>query len=276
MTSNTSRLEHNGTLRTIHKDETSVSLFQGDIMDFLQSLPDDSADLILADPPYNMGFDKGKGWDTFNSEQDYLEFMDAWTRLAYQKLKPGRVMLVWGTMAETSFLKYRLNTLETLPGAVSQNELLVERNWGGRTKKNFARKYELCWSVSKGKTFLFNSDDVLQERVLKRNLRTGKAYDKGTIPTSIFRKHNIVGGKDHVSFHPTQKSIPFLRTVIRAYTNPNDTVISLFSGSFSDGLASLREGRSCLGVEKDPEYAELSWERVLQETSTLNNTKPLK
>lgn len=225
-----------------------------DCLEYLRSLEDNSVDLILTDPPYFIGYDGGKGWDSqWKDEDSYLNWCAEWTREAVRVLKPGRMLIVWGTLKTDTFIKYKL-MLSDMSELTSQNEIIWSYNWGGRTKKNFARKHEYAWCYSKGRDFLFNADDVRVERKLKANIRTGAAFEKGTIPTSIWEKNNHTTSKDFVGWHPTTKNIEILSRMILAYSNPGDTVLDFFMGSGSTAVAALRTGRLPIGCEIDEEY----------------------
>lgn len=147
-----------------------MNLRNEDCLTFLRELPNDSVDLIIADPPYFIGFDGGKGWDsTWDSEEEYLEWCQEWTAERVRVLKPGRMLIVWGTLKTDTFLRYKLDALNSFPELTAQTEIIWSYNWGGRSKKNFARKHEYAWCYSKGKNFLFNGDAVRVERKQKTN-----------------------------------------------------------------------------------------------------------
>ena len=233
-----------------------------DCLEYLKSLDDNSVDMVLTDPPYFIGFDGGKGWDSqWDSEGDYLEWCEQWTTECVRVLKPNRMMIVWGTLKTDTFLKYKL-MLSSYDNMVSQNEIVWSYNWGGRSKDNFARKHEYAWCYSKGEKFLFNDDDIRVERKVKKNLRTGEAYEKGTIPTCVWEKNNHTTSKDFCGWHPTTKNLEVLDRMIRAYTDPNDTVLDCFMGSGSTAIAAIRSGRKYQGCERDQEYYTKSLERI--------------
>ena len=145
-----------------------------DCLEFFKMIPDESVDLVLTDPPYFIGFDDGKGWDSqWKDEDEYLAWCDKWTAECVRVLKPNRMFVVWGTLKTDTFIKYKLK-LSSNSELVSQNEIVWSYNWGGRSKSNFARKHEYAWCYSKGKDFLFNDKDIRVERKLKKNIRTGK------------------------------------------------------------------------------------------------------
>lgn len=235
-------------------------IVQSDCLDFLSSLDDDSVDLVLTDPPYFIGFDGGKKWDSqWKTESEYLDWCVQWTKECIRVLKPNRMLVVFGTLKTDTFLKYKLLVNEF--GVVPQNEIIWSYNWGGRTKSNFGRKHEYAWCWSKGSDFLFNADDIRVERKLKNNPRTGKAFEKGTIPTCVWEKNNHTTSKEYVKWHPTQKPFMILERIIKGYTNEGDTVLDIFSGSGSTAISADNTRRNFVGCELDEEYVQLSIER---------------
>lgn len=239
-----------------------IQIANADALLWLSNIPDNSIDYINVDPPYFIGFDGGKGWDSnFNSEKEYLSWCHLWTAELSRVLKPGRMLSVWGTLKTDTFLKYKLDVLNSTE-LTPQTEIIWSYNWGGRTKKNFARKHEYVWNYSKGEEFLFNADDVRVERKMPTNPRTGQKFTKGTIPTAVWEKNNHTGSNDFVNWHPTTKNIDLLERMIKAYSNPGDTVLDCFSGSGSLAVAAKRTGRKFVGCEVDREYYEKSLERV--------------
>lgn len=234
-----------------------------DALDFISKIPNNSIDLVLTDPPYFIGFDGGKGWDKqWSSEREYLDWCKAWTKECVRVLKPNRMLVVWGTLKTDTFLKYKLETLETNNQLVGQNEIIWSYNWGGRSKKNFARKHEYAWCFSKGETFLFNPDDVRVERKMKVNPRNGETFQQGTIPTLVWEKNNHTTSKDFIGWHPTTKNLDILERIIRAYTNAGDVVLDIFLGSGSTVVAAERANRKTIGCEIDNEYFMKMMERI--------------
>lgn len=231
-----------------------------DCLEFLAQLDDNSVDLVLTDPPYFIGFDGGKGWDSqWKTEDEYLDWCMSWTKECQRVLKPNRMLVVFGTLKTDAFIRYKLRVSEL--GMTSQNELIWSYNWGGRTKSNFARKHEFAWCWSKGNEFLFNGDDVRVERKLKKNPRTNQDFEQGTIPTCVWEKNNHTMSREYVNWHATQKPLMILDRIIRAYTNEGDVVLDIFSGSGSTAIASDCAGRDFIGCELDSDYHRLSLER---------------
>ena len=279
-----------------------------DCLEFLKSLDDESVDLAILDPPY---FEIIKDdWDNqWNSEQEYLDWCMEWTKETFRVLKPGRCLYVWGTTKHDTFLRYKLDVLNKIEGAHYQNWIIWHYDWGGRTKKNFARKHEDLLMYSKGKEFLFNADDVLEERAVKTNMalqrkmnllkkkidnipfnekdeKSWKTYrfdklvpmhypiklqelqsknekfEKGKIPTDVWKKNNHTTSKEYAGWHPTQKPVALLERIIKANSNEGDVVLDVFNGSASTTIACNKTNRTFWGCEFDKEYYEKSLKRI--------------
>jgi len=234
-----------------------------DCIKYLKKIKTNSIDLILTDPPYFIGFDGGKGWDSkWKNEKEYLDWCRIWTTECFRVLKNNRIFAVFGTLKTDTFLRYKLEILNNINNFFSQNEIIWSYNWGGRSKENFARKHEYIWCYSKGKKFLFNSDEIRIERKQKINIRTGEEFEKGTIPTCVWEKNNHTCSKEYINWHPTQKPLSILERIIKAYTNKNGKVLDIFSGSGSTMIACKNTDREFCGCELSKEYYKKSLKRL--------------
>lgn len=147
----------------------NATLKHEDCLTFLKSLPDDSVDMVAADPPY-CSVIKDKWDNQWNNEEEYLDWCREWTEECFRVLKPGKCFYVWGTTKFDTFLRYKLDVLNKVQAAHYQNWIIWHYDWGGRTKKNFARKHEDLLMYSKGKEFDFYPDNILVERAVKSNM----------------------------------------------------------------------------------------------------------
>jgi len=219
-----------------------------DCLEFIKTIEDESVDLVLTDPPYYIGYDGGKGWDSkWDTEQDYLDWCKEWTSECVRVLKPNRCLYVWGTTKTDTFLKYKLDVLNSFDKLTYQNWIVWSYDWGGRTKKTFARKHEDLLMYSKG----------------EESVRKGvELNSKGKIPTDVWQKNNHTTSKEYCGWHPTQKPLELLERIIKANTNEGDIVLDLFSGSGSTAVATTNTRRKFMGCELDKEYYEKSLKRI--------------
>jgi DNA modification methylase len=106
---------------------------------------------------------------------------------------------------------------------------------------------------------------------MKTNLRTGKPFETGTIPTNIWEGNLVTASQEskESSFHPTVKPQFVLQRMIQAYSNENDIVLDCFSGSGSTMIACSETNRQFVGSELDKEYFEKSVSRYKENHSTL-------
>ena len=197
------------------------------------------------------------------SEKHYLSWCEKWVKEATRVLAPGRSFYVWGTTKSDTFLRLKLEVLNKQDTLFYQNWIIWSYDWGGRTKKTFPRKHEDLLMFSKGKEFLFNSDDIRVPYKMKANVRKGAQNNPlGKIPTDVWYKNNHTTSKEYAGWHSTQKPIELLERIILANTNPGDTVLDFFSGSGSTAVAALRNGRKFIGCEFDKSYHKKSLERI--------------
>lgn len=243
------------------------NLLNQDCLDFLTSLPKKSIDLIITDPPYFIGFDRGDGWDKqWKSSKEYLIWCQKWTNQCVRVLKDNRMLIVWGTLKNETFLQYKLQTSKNHKDTLfPQNEIIWSYNWGGRTKNNFPRKHEFAFVWSKGKEFIFNRDDVLISRKMTKNIRTGENYKEDTLPTCVWEKNNHTTSKDYIGWHPTTKNLDVTIRLIKAYSNPEETVLDCFMGSGTTAIAAIRCNRKYLGCEISPQYFQKTISRIEKE-----------
>ena len=242
-----------------------MPLLLSDCLDYLKTLPSSSIDLVVNDPPY---FEIIKNdWDNqWDSEDAYLQWCSEWTKECVRVLKPNGVMCVWGTTKTDTFLRYKLEVLNPT-GMNYLNWIVWSYDWGGRTRKTFARKHEDLLVYAKGKEWIFNADAVRIPYKMAKNIRKGAAnHPHGKIPTDVWEKNNHTTSLEYCGWHPTQKPIELLRRLVRAYTPVGGAVLDCFSGSGSTAVATLLEGREFFGCERDPDYHRQSLERIRELT----------
>lgn len=245
-----------------------IEIQNKDCLTFLKGLEDNSIDYINVDPPYNIGYDGGDGWDTFPTEEEYLDWCSEWLQECVRVMKPNTMLSVWGTQKTDLFFRLKLEVMNKLNGMVSQSAIHWSYNWGGRPNNNFAHKFETAWCYSKGKEFYFDRTDVEVERKMKMNIRTGKPYENGTIPTTIWEGNLGTASKEakESNFHPTVKPQFVLQRMIQAYCPKDGVVLDCFSGSGSTALACLKTGRNFIGCELSEEYYGKSLKRIESHT----------
>ncbi len=240
-----------------------ASVVCGDSMEILNRLPEQSVDLIFADPPYNLSnggstcrsgtwgsVNKGK-WDRSRGLSEDHDFNLTWLRACKRVLKPSGTLWVSGTQHVIYSVGFAMQELGYhLLNSVTWFKPNASPNLSCRY---FTHSTELIlWaSPKRGRKLLhtFNYSEMKEENGGKQ------MRDLWVIPTPGRRE------KSH-GYHPTQKPRRLLERIVRASSQPGDLVVDPFCGSGTTGVAAVELGRRFLGIELDPNYVALARARV--------------
>jgi len=240
-------------------------LFQGDCVAWLRSLEADSVDLIFADPPYNA---KKAEWDTFDSQEQYVEWSIHWIREAARVLKPTGSMYICGFSEILADL--RLPVSRFFQGC----RWLV---WHYRNKANlghdWGRSHESILHFRKTKLFTLNVDDVRvpygnhtlkypsHPQALTSQYGNGKERQEhwtpnplGAKPKDVIEIPTTCNGMGEKTPHPTQKPEELLRRLVLAASAQGDLVLDPFSGSGTTLVVAEQLGRRWIGCDLSVEY----------------------
>ena len=268
---------------SINKNKLSQRniIHQGDCIQILSSLPDQSVDMIFADPPYNLqlqgeltrpndtrvdGVDDN--WDKFESFKSYDDFCKQWLTQARRVLKKDGSIWVIGSYHNIFRLGCGLQDL----GYWILNDIIWRKtnpmpNFRGR---RFTNAHEtLIWAAkSPDSKYCFNYDSM---KALNEDLQMRSDW---TLPlcTGQERLKNTEGQKAH----PTQKPQSLLYRVILASTKPGDVVLDPFFGSGTTGAVAKYLGRDYIGIEMDDNYIKIARQRIdnVREIKDENLIKP--
>jgi site-specific DNA-methyltransferase (adenine-specific) len=243
-------------------------LYNGDSMNILAQLPENSIDMIFADPPYNLsngGFTVHAGkmvsvnkgnWDVSKGFQDDYEFHYRWMEACRRVLKPEGTLWVSGTYHSIYQCGHALQSL----GYHILNDIAwfkpnASPNLSGRF---FTASHEtLIWARKDKKakhTFnykLTREGHWPEDALKKPGLQMRSVWSMGT-PKPSEKKH----GK-----HPTQKPIDLLRRIVLSSTNIGDIILDPFAGSSTTGLAAVANKRKFIGIDLEKDYLDLSVKR---------------
>lgn len=249
-------------------------LWVGDAIQWLRSLPDGCADLVFADPPYNI---KKAEWDSFESQQAYVDWSVQWIEEAARVLKPTGTLYICGFSEILADL--RLPASRYFKGC----RWLV---WHYKNKANlgsdWGRSHESILHFRKTKQFTFNVDDVRTpygRHTLKYpvhpqaetsqygNGSNGKEHlwqphPRGAKPRDVIEIPTTCNGMHEKTLHPTQKPEELLRKIIAASSNPDDLVIDPFNGSGTTVVSAEQLGRRWQGCDTSVEYCKWAADRI--------------
>lgn len=245
---------------------SKYKLLNGDCIELMNNLPDQSVDLILADLPYAKTHNR---WDSL------IPFEDLWkqynrvikehgaivlfgqtdfsAQLIMSNPKMFRYTLVWDKVRTTGFLNARRMPLrrhedilvfyKKLP---TYNPQMVE---GGEPSHSRGKKWESKGMVQDDGKIYGKYDHSFKAPSTQTNMK---------YPTSILQFSNKVQG----NIHPTQKPVKLLEYLIKTYSNEGDIVLDNTMGSGSTGVAAIKTGRKFIGMELDNDYFNKAKERI--------------
>jgi DNA modification methylase len=241
-------------------DELLNKIICGDCIEVLGNIRKPFADLIFADPPFNIGYKYDKYKDRQKREH-YIEWIREWMTVCKKVLKPrGSFYIAIGD-------EYAANV------KVIADELkLFMRNWiiwhytfGQQTKKKFARAHtHIFYFVNDEKNFVFNEHAVRvpSDRQLVYNDR--RANPAGKMPDDVWGEFSRVCGtfREREGWHPCQMPEGLLKRIVAASSNAGDCVLDPFSGSGTTLAAAKQLGRNYVGVEISRKYVENAEKRL--------------
>ncbi len=241
-------------------------LILGDALIELQKVPDGSVDLIVADPPYNLGKDYGNNHD-IKGFDEYLEFSRTWLRLASAKLKPNGTIYVFMGFR---FISYLFDILDRDVRLFFNSWIVWHYTQGMGKTKGFSPRHDDVLMFTKSKDFVFNLDDV---RVPQKYYRDRNNM-RGANPGDVWEFSHVHYCNENRQAHPTQKPEGLIERMVLASSNEGDTVLDPFSGSGTTLRVCQQLGRSGIGIEINPEYVEATKQRLAKDFKGFDSIDP--
>jgi site-specific DNA-methyltransferase (adenine-specific) len=258
------------------------TLFCGDSLIWLSTLPDESVDLIIADPPYNLN---KADWDTFQSQEAYIDWSLQWIVEAARILKPTGSCYIMGFSETLADLKHSASKY------FSGCRWLI---WHYKNKANlghdWGRSHESILLFRKTQTAKINIDNVRipygshtlkypshpQATTSQYTNRNHSQYSqnwqpnpKGAKPKDVIELPTTCNGMREKTPHPTQKPEALIRKFVLASSNRGDLVIDPFSGSGTTLVVAEQLGRRWLGCDTNLHYHQWAIQRI--ETAELRS-----
>lgn len=238
----------------------------GDAIEALTSIPDNTVDLIFADPPYNIGKNFNGHKDKWNSEEEYLEWCYVWLDLCIKKLKPNGSFYV---MTATQFMPFFDIYLRKRMDILSRIVWYYDSS-GVQAKKYFGSMYEpILFCVKDKNNYTFNVNDILVEaktgakrKLIDYRKPVPTVYSSEKVPGNVWEFPRVRYRMDEYENHPTQKPVALLERIIKASSNSGDLVMDPFSGTFTTCYTAKELGRKALGIELQEEYVKIGLRRL--------------
>jgi len=245
-------------------DLKPFDLKQGDCLELMKEIPDESIDFICCDPPYGTTSIK---WD------EVLNFNLMWEQYG-RIIKPKGVICLFGSQpfsaqlicSKLDWFRYELvwnknkcgspGLAKHRPMKTHENILIFYKNAGGtyNPQMEVGEPYSRTSKNPEGYVGRKNDHGY--------GLKPRKSFsNEGTrYPKSIINISRDFSAQQQV--HPTQKPVPLLEWLIKTYSNEGETVLDNCMGSGSAGVAAVKLGRKFIGMESDSEYFDIATDRV--------------
>lgn len=244
------------------------TLLLGDSTEVLESIDDNSIDMIFADPPYNLSNDgftchSGKrvsvnkgAWDKSEGIESDFEFHEKWINLSKNVLKENGTIWISGTYHSIYACGFALQK--------SGFKILNDITWfkpnaaPNLSGRYFTASHEtLLWAIKNpNEKHTFNYDLMKNGNWINDKLKAPNKQMRSVWSIGTPRNNEKKFGK-----HPTQKPLDLLKRIVLASTNKNDIVLDPFSGSSTTGIACTILDREFIGIDQNEEYLQLSIKR---------------
>jgi site-specific DNA-methyltransferase (adenine-specific) len=255
---------------------TEIHIVQGDNLEQLRLLPDETFQVVYLDPPFNTGRRQerrsmktvradggtrtGFGGASYTTVKGILygyddAFEDYWEFLEPRLVEAHRVLTDSGTLylhLDYREAHYAKVALDALFGRESfLNEIIWAYDYGAKSTTKWPTKHDtILVYVKNPATYFFDSAEVDREPYMAPGLVTPEKVARGKLPTDVWW-HTIVSptGKEKTGY-ATQKPVRLVRRMIAASSKPNDWVLDAFAGSGTTGAAAHELGRNVVLIDQ--------------------------
>ncbi len=248
--------------------ENNFVLYNGDSLNLLKELPENSIDMIFADPPYNLsngGFTVHAGkmvsvnkgdWDKSNGFSKDFNFHLDWIKESKRVLKPNGTLWVSGTYHSIYQCGYALQSLGY--------HILNDISW---FKPNAAPNLSCRFFTASHESLIWARKEKKAKHIFNYNIIKNGDWSEDFLKKpnkqmrSVWALNTPESWEKKFGKHPTQKPIDLLKRIVLASTNENNIILDPFTGSSTTGLAAILNNRKFVGIDKEKKYLDLSIKR---------------
>lgn len=240
-----------------------------DTMRALNCIPDNFADLMIVDPPYNLTKNFGKSTFKQMDFSEYKNWLDKWLSKVVRILKPNASLYICSDWQSSIVIPLVAGKYFKL-----RNRISWERDKGRAAADNWKNCLEDIWYYTKSDEYIFNLEAVKMQRTVLAPYRDNKGTPKDwqeengkkirfTAPSNIWTDITIpFWSMAENTEHPTQKPEKLIAKLILASSNEGDMVFDPFVGSGTTAVAAKKLGRRYLGIERERKYVALALKRL--------------
>ena len=231
----------------------------GDCIEVLGRVRKPFADLIFADPPFNIGYQYDKYNDKVEREK-YIAWTKDWMTVCKKALKPAGSFYIAIGDEYAANVKIIADEL----GLFLRNWLIWHYTFGQQMKNKFARSHtHILYFVKDKDRFTFNADvtRVISDR--QKRYKDKRAYPEGKMPDDVWDEYPRVCGtfKERIEF-PCQMPESLLGRIIRVSSDEGHWILDPFIGSGTTAVVAAKLGRNFTGIDISKEYVRTSRQRI--------------
>ncbi|MGA2916379.1 MAG: DNA methyltransferase [Sedimentisphaerales bacterium] len=235
----------------------------GDCVEILNGIKTPFADLIFADPPFNIG----RKYDSYNDKQqkqNYIDWTRQWMTACNKVLKPtGSFYIAIGD----DYAAYVKMIAEDELKLFTRNWIIWHYTFGQQTKNKFARSHtNILYFVKDKKNFTFNDFAVRTPSDRQLIYKDKRANSVGKMPDDVWNCFSRVCGtfKERQNWHPCQMPELLLARIIAASSNKGDCLLDPLVGSGTTAVVAAKYGRNYCGIDISQSYVKNTIERIAQ------------
>lgn len=249
---------------TFERDGHTVIL--GDAVGQLRQIPDESVNLIFADPPYNIGKNFNGRRDSWESAESYIEWCGAWIDECVRTLRTdGSLYLMAATQHMPDLDIHVAKRLTILSRIVWHYD-----SAGVQAKRYFGSLYEpILFAVKDGLHYTFNGEDIAvvaktgaTRKLIDYRKPTPTIYNSTKVPGNVWYFPRVRYRMPEYEEHPSQKPTVLLERIIKASSRPGDLILDPFAGTFTTAVVAKKLHRRSLSIEIDEEYVKIGLRRL--------------
>lgn len=230
-------------------------------IEVLRLYPDNSIDLIAADPPFNIGFE----YSSYNDNREYNEYLEwcyTWMSDSFRVLKSNGTMWVF---IGDEYLGEYIVMMKVL-GFHLMQKIVWYYTFGTNCKRKFARCHtNLLWFVKDKKNYTFN-DTAIRVQSTRQKMGDKRANPIGKIPDSVWQFSRIAGTfKRRIKGHNCQIPIEITDRIVKVSSNEGDIVFELFGGTMPFAYSAKNLNRKYITCEIDENYYQLGLGRLWEQ-----------
>jgi site-specific DNA-methyltransferase (adenine-specific) len=249
-------------LKKMYKQE----IILGNAVEELKKIETESIDLIIADPPYNLGKDYGNNHD-IKGFDEYLAFSKDLLSEAKRVLKPHGTIY---TFMGFRFISYLYDILDRELKMFFNSWVVWHYTQGMGKKKGFSPRHDDILVFTKTKNFIFNLDAI---RVPQRYYRERNNM-RGANPGDVWEFSHVHYCNENRENHPTQKPEGLIERMILASSHEGDRVLDPFLGSGTTTRVCQQLNRRGIGIEVNPDYVNMAKLRLERSFNGFDSVDP--